>query len=111
MFRFTKQLINQKPNQTVILDGGALQKEPWKEMKRLKDKIGLEPFFYEKRFGKREDGFWCVKKNTNSDAADNLVCMPETVFNVFFLQLAPSPKFNERRIKITASPYPPPHKI
>ncbi|CBY07273.1 unnamed protein product [Oikopleura dioica] len=77
-FNFSKQLIHRRPNQTVILDGGTLQTEPWLEIKRLKDKIGLNAFFYEKRFGKREDGFWCVKKNTNSDAEDNLVCMPES---------------------------------
>lgn len=81
-FNFSKQLIHRRPNQTVILDGGTLQTEPWLEIKRLKDKIGLNAFFYEKRFGKREDGFWCVKKNTNSDAEDNLVCMPGTGLNI-----------------------------
>ena len=95
MFSFSKQLINQKPDQTVILDGGMLQKEPWLEMKRLKDKIGFAPYFYEKRFGKREDGFWCVKKKTNSDAADNLVCMPGTVLMLFGNNNRPPPGFHE----------------
>ena len=40
----------------------------------LEKKIGLEPFFTKNHFGKREDGFWCVKPNGTESV--ELECMP-----------------------------------
>lgn len=43
-------------------------------IKELENKIGLKPFFTQHHFGKREDGFWCVKPN-GTDSVE-LECMP-----------------------------------
>ena len=40
----------------------------------LEKKIGLEPYFTKNHFGKREDGFWCVKPNGTESV--ELECMP-----------------------------------
>ena len=40
----------------------------------LETKIGLKPFFTKNHFGKREDGFWCVKPNATESI--ELECMP-----------------------------------
>ena len=40
----------------------------------LETKIGLKPFFTKDHFGKREDGFWCVKPNATESI--ELECMP-----------------------------------
>ncbi|CAG5103406.1 Oidioi.mRNA.OKI2018_I69.chr1.g759.t1.cds [Oikopleura dioica] len=72
-YKFPRTLLKSFPSQLVILDGGVLQKEPWKEMKRLKEKLKWKGLFYEGRFGKREDGFWCVKKDVHLNTKENLI--------------------------------------
>ena len=45
----------------LFLNGGRMKTEPWKVFQELETKIGLTPFFTEDHFGRREDGFYCVK--------------------------------------------------
>ena len=48
-------------NPGIVINGGRMKTEPWKVFQELETKIGLTPFFTEDHFGRREDGFYCVK--------------------------------------------------
>ena len=48
-------------NAGIVINGARMKTEPWKVFQEIEDKVGLTPFFTEQNFGKREDGFYCVK--------------------------------------------------
>ena len=48
-------------NEGIVINGARMKTEPWKVFQEIEEKVGLKPFFTEQHFGKREDGFYCVK--------------------------------------------------
>ena len=52
-------------NRGIVINGARMKTEPWKVFQELEQKMGLTPFFTESHFGRREDGFYCVKPGEN----------------------------------------------
>ena len=59
----------------ILIDGNQLKTEPWIGLDKVTSVIGLERYFMPERFKKREDGFYCIKKD---DGGADLDCMPST---------------------------------
>ena len=43
------------------MDGGRIKNEPWKVFAELEKELGIFPYFSERQFDKRPDGYYCVK--------------------------------------------------
>ena len=57
--------------------------QPWKELANIERHLEIEQNFYtEERFAKRDDGFYCIKKEINKKSIDisddDLICMPRS---------------------------------
>ena len=68
-----ERVIEQKNG--IVLDGGKLKTEPWIVFQELEKRFGLEPYFNESLFEKREDGYYCTRIFGYLEPLD---CMPET---------------------------------
>ena len=80
-------------NPGLVVDGARMKTEPWRVFQELEAKIGLRPFFTEQHFGKREDGFWCVRPGTkinNNKSVSKPVSEP--IKNATRLECMPSSK-------------------
>ena len=80
-------------NPGVVIDGGRLKTEPWRVFQEVEQKIGLEPYFTDKHFTKREDGFYCVLPGSVWSEQDlNLVGILDPISNSSWVECMPSTK-------------------
>ena len=65
-----------------LVDGEIFKVEPWTVLAKVERALFPDEkdlFFIEKRFHKRDDGYYCVVKDLNfTPSSSNLLCMPET---------------------------------